>query len=124
MSTPQPAQRLVGDPSDPFGGAVESHRFAVLDPPAELGRHHHLVPHRGECLTDEFLVDEGAIHLRRVEEIYPDSTASRSTRSSPPVSGVWTVALRHAHAAKADRRDLQALTECSCVHRGSLDQFC
>jgi len=61
------SQRLLGDPTDPLGPAVEARpRISVLE--AELRRDHDLVAERGERLADDLLVRVGTVRLCGVEE--------------------------------------------------------
>ena len=72
---------------------------------------------RRQGLTDQFLVDVRAVHLGGVEErdTQLDGAAEHADHVLP-AARVRAVALRHAHAAHADRRDLKPLTQCASVH--------
>ena len=57
VSTPQSAQRVVGDLFDVLGPAVQPGDVAVgAEGEAELRRDHHLPRERREGLADQFLV--------------------------------------------------------------------
>jgi hypothetical protein len=112
----QPAQGCVGDPADLLRPAVETHRRAVLDVPAELRGDDDLVTQGLQGLADELFVDVGAVNLGGVEE--RDAALHRATQDGDHVlagAGVGAVALGHPHAAEADGGHLEALAECADV---------
>ena len=88
-------------------GRLESRPAGRVDLP-ELRGDDDLIPDGRQRVSQELLVRERAIYLRRVEERTPRSTASRiSAIASSPVQGGAAV-IAHAHAAKPERRYLQA----------------
>lgn len=75
---------------------------------AEFGRNHDLVPDGREGLADKLLVVERTVDLRGIEE--GDAALHRGANEGDhvlPVTGRRAVALAHAHAAKAESRDLR-----------------
>jgi hypothetical protein len=105
---------------DVLGAAVEAVPFprARVDVEAELGRDHHLIADRFERLADEFLVGERAVGLGRVEEGHAQvNRMPDETDHSVPV-GDGSVVRAHAHAAKAERGNLQPGTaKLTLLHR-------
>ena len=88
----------------------------VIEREAELRGDDDLVAYRRERLTDDLLVDERAVHLSGVEEGYAAVDGGADERDALLPGGHGQVALAQAHAAVADGRDLQPLTERSRVH--------
>jgi len=115
------AQRPLRGGDDVLGPAAQAHVPAALEAEPELGRDDHVVPHRGQRLAHQFLVDERAVDLGGVDE--GDAAfdgAAQHADHLVPVAGVGPVALGHAHGAQADGGDLEALAECAGVHGSSL----
>ena len=87
----------------------------VLDAEAELRREDHLVATALECAPEEFLVMEGAVDLRGVEEVEPelDCAVDGSERLGVVARAVR---LAHAHASQAEGGNLEALLPKSTLH--------
>src|SRR6185369_17947789 len=65
----QPLQCRISHLADMLGTGVETVARAVrIDTEAELGRDHHLVAERRECLAEQRLVRKGSVSLSRVEQ--------------------------------------------------------
>ena len=88
----------------------------VVEREPELGGDHHLVTDRRQCLPDELFVDERSVDLGGVEE--RDAPLDRGADQGDGVLAIGerAVALAHAHAAEAERRDLEVGAECSRLH--------
>jgi len=75
---------------------------------AEFGREHHLIPAVGDGFADEFLVGEGAVHVRRIDkgnaELYGAVDGGDGL-----ILVACAVELAHTHTAEADLRHLKAL---------------
>ena len=118
---PQPPQGRLGGPPDVLGPAGQAEAAAlVIEGEPELGGDHHVAPERGQRLADEFLVDERAVHLGRVEERDPPLHRRAEQGDVGVAVGAGPVALAHAHGAEADRGDGQAGAERAVLHGGAL----
>ena len=97
-------------PADVVGRAVDAEPAAVgAALVAEFGREHDLVAAAGDRAADESLVGERPVHVGGVEE--RDAEVERAMdRGDRFVLVRRSVELGHAHAAEADRRDLEAVT--------------
>src|SRR5215212_4247440 len=112
----QAPERLLGDPTDPLGPAVEALlRIAVLE--AELRRDYDLVPERGERLAHDLLVRVGAVCLRGVEKGDAALVGRPDQRDRLPCFGRGAISEAQAHGTVAEGGDLQAaVTECTLLH--------
>ena len=105
----EPLERAFHRLADVRRAAVEAGALlAVVEAEAELGGDGHLVAAAGERAAEQLLVLEGAIDLGGVEEGAAefDGAMQRGDRLGFVRRAVG---LAHAHAAEADRRDLQPL---------------
>ena len=103
-SEPSTASRMCSGRLSQAG----DHLLAVLDAEAELRGEDHLVAPPLERPAQQLLVGVGAVDLRRVEEGAAElDGAVDGGDGFRLVRGA--VRLAHAHAAKADGRDLKAL---------------
>ena len=69
-------ERGVAGLEDILGPAVDAEAGPVRPAlVAELGRQHDLVAPTGDGAADEFLVGERAVHVGRIEEVMPRSSA-------------------------------------------------
>ena len=92
---------------------------AVLEVEAELGRDHDLVADGRERFADELLVRERTVDLGGVEERDAALDGGADQRDHLLPVGERRVALAHAHAAEADCRDLERVSECPVLHASS-----
>jgi len=68
FSSMSPLQRCLGHLADVRRMAVETGLFAVLELEAALGRNGDLLMHGRQRFADQFFVDEGSVHLGRIEK--------------------------------------------------------
>ena len=104
----EPLQRRFGDRPDVFRPAVDADRFAFFKLEPELGGDHHLVAHRRKRCANQFLVDPGAVDLRRVEEV--DAQFDGRSQQRRHLGDIFRPAVgrTHPHAAETNNRDLEA----------------
>jgi len=81
---------------------------ASIEAEPELGGDHHLFPHGREGLAYELFVDEGSIDLGGVEEGDTEINGGTDEVDAVLLGDVETIGMAEAHAAQADRRDLQS----------------
>jgi hypothetical protein len=74
---------------------------------AELCGDHHFVADRRKRFTDEFLVDEGAIRLRRVKQGNATVMSGTDQLDHFALVGRRPIGRAHAHAAEAKSRDFE-----------------
>jgi hypothetical protein len=100
-----------------LGTAVETHLLALIEFEPELGGDDHLVPDRRQRSADEFLIDEGAIDLGRIEEIDAHvHCRAKQRRHLLRILG-RAIGKTHPHAAEPEGRDFQvAVSEFSFLH--------
>src|SRR5262245_22929847 len=96
-------QRGVTRTPDVFGRPVDSEPRAVFAPNiAELRREYDLAAAIANGSTDEALVGERAVRVRRIQEIDPELQRAMDRRDRLRIV-VLAVELRHAHAAESHR---------------------
>src|SRR5947207_4340690 len=104
----EPPERPFHRVADMLGPAVETRGFSVDDPEPELRCDHDFPPAAGDRAPDQVLVGEGTVHLGRVEERDPEIERAVDRGDRLGLVGL-AVGLAHAHAAQAERRNLEAL---------------
>ena len=122
MSVRSRLQRGLGDLLDVLGPAVHAALpglDARVEVEAELGGDHDLVADRRERLADQLLVRERAVGLGGVEEGDAALDGGADQRDHLLPVRRRAVGEAHAHAAEAEGRDLEALSECALLHRRS-----
>ena len=103
----EPLQRGVARGADVLGAAVDADPGAVGEPlVAELGGQLDLVAAAGDRPADELLVGERAVHVGGVEEGHAEVERSVDGGEAGRLVGA-AVELRHAHAAEAERGDVE-----------------
>ncbi len=118
---PQPLQRGFGDPPDLLGPAVQARprlRPGRIEVEPEFGRDHDLAAEGLQRLADEVFIGERAIDLGGVEEgdALFDRRAHQRDHLLPVVRR--PVGKAHAHAAKADGGDFEAVgSKFAFLHR-------
>ena len=119
MSVRSRLSELFDAAPDRLRAAVDAAGLARRELEAELGRDHDLVADRLERLADELLVRERAVDLRGVEE--RDAAVDRGPEQRDHLLRLRErrEAGAHAHAAEAERRDLEVQSERACVHLSS-----
>ena len=104
----------AADAGDRRPAAARSRGAAALD--AELGRHDRLFAPTFEGLADEFLIGEGAVHVRGVEEVDPEVQGAVDGGDGLGLVAP-AVEVGHPHAAEALGGDGQSLgAECALFH--------
>ena len=111
------AQTGIARRAHVFGPTVDAEEAPVLAAHVpELRREHHAVAPVAYRAPDEFFVSSDAVHVRRVQKVDAEFQRAMYGRHRLLVVAL-TVELRHAHAAKAQSRDLQsALAQLSLLH--------
>src|SRR4029453_17828326 len=89
--------------------AVQTRHFSLLDVEAELGGDRDLIADRLERLTDHILIGIWAVHFGRIEERHAGVDRCADDRDPVLSAQRLSVALADSHAAKTERRHLQAL---------------
>ena len=117
----EPPQRVVAGPAYVVGGAVDPHARSVGTPlVAELGRHHDVLPAIRDRPADERLVDEGAVHVGRVQHRHAEVQCPVDGADRLGVVG-GAVELAHPHATQPDGRDRELGVgtgpQSACTHR-------
>ena len=117
---PQALQRSLGDGTDVLRAAVETRLllrpFRRLDDvEAELGRYLHPVAQRPQSLADQNFIGEGPVDFRRVEKGHAevDGAVQRPDRIGLFLAAI---AMAHAHASEADRKDAEVCAELAWFH--------
>src|SRR5690606_38355962 len=115
----EPLQRCFRHCADMLGTAVGSGGAGSLcliaDGEAELGGDDHPVAEGLQPLADEDLVGEGAINLRRVEEV--DAKLHGTVQGADRVRLLLTaIAVAHPHAAEADGGNGKMWSKLSRLH--------
>ena len=83
---------------------------------AKLRRQHHLLAMARQRLAHKFLVREGTIHIRGVNERHPEFDCTVNGRDGLHIV-TGSIEVRHAHAAEAERRDVEtAFSQFMCFH--------
>jgi hypothetical protein len=113
---PEPLERALGALTDPLRPTVH-HLLTAIHPEPELRGDHDPVADGGEGLSHELLVREGAVHLGGIEERDAAFDGLTDERDHLRPIRCPTVGHAHAHAAEADRRDLQAVSKHPLLHR-------
>lgn len=103
----QPLQRGVGDLANALGPTVARLGCIPLLE-AELGRDHDLIANRLQGLANDFLVDERAVNLGRVEESDLALVSGADQPDRVIAIGCRPVAETQAHASETDGRDFEA----------------
>ena len=111
---PESLERGLGHLFDVFRATVQD-RPATLHPPwidvgieTELGGDHHPVSQRGKRFTDQFLICERAVDLRRIEEGDAAFHGCPEKRNHLlPVFG-RTIRKTHPHAAESQSRNFKS----------------
>ncbi len=96
--------------------------FVAFRPHAELGRDHVLVAAAGDRPADQLLVAERPVHLGGVEEVDPQLERALDRRLRFGLVGL-AVEGRHPHAAEAECRYLESLSQFSLLHAHLLRRF-
>ncbi len=117
---PQPLQRRLAGLPHVVGMPADAEALAVRAAPvAELRRDDDPIAAPVDRAADELLVDEGAVHVGRVEQRHAEVDGATDRRHRLILVGL-AVELRHPHAAEADRGDRgAAASEHTCLHRSS-----
>jgi hypothetical protein len=108
----QASQRTLDRAADVVGRAVErAERGQVagrrrVHPASELRRDHILVPVTLDRASDQFLVGQGSVQLRGVDEVDPELERPLDRRDRLVLVG-RAVERGHAHASESEGRDLQ-----------------
>src|SRR6185295_17556792 len=90
------------------------------DAESELGRNDHAALERRQALAHQLFVDERTIYLSGVEQ-RDTALHGRVQQLDHFLSiGGLAVAMVHAHAAQAERRHLESISEFSLLHAGSI----
>ncbi len=103
---PEPAQRRLARLAYVRGVAADQGRLAEPVGEAELGGQHDLVAASGDGPSDQFLVVPGAVEVGGVQEGHPEVEGMVQGRDRLGVVR-GAVAVAHAHAPQALRRDRQ-----------------
>ena len=108
----EPLQRGVARGADVLRAAVDADPGAVGEPlVAELGGELDLVAAAGDRLADQLLVGERAVHVGGVEEGHAEVERAVDGGEAGRLVGA-AVELRHAHAAEAERGDVERRRWC------------
>ncbi len=103
-----------------FGPAVDAEEFAVgAAHVAELGGENDAVAAVADGAADELLVASGAVHVGGVEEVDAGVEGAVDDGDGFGVVG-GSVELRHAHAAEAERGDVEAVASEGAVWKRSV----
>ena len=88
-----------------IGLAADPEERAVVTPhQRKFGRQEYLVAAAGDCLADQFLIDERPVHVGCVEEVHSLLQRPMDRRDRFLVV-TRAVKFAHPHAAETDRRD-------------------
>ena len=118
---PEAPKRGFCDRPDMLGAAAQAAPFAGgrVDVEAELRCNRHPVAKRRQGLADQFLVGEGPIDLRGVEEIHPAFDGRPDQGYSRPLVDRRTIGVAQTHAAEPHGRDFEpALSKFAHLHDG------
>ena len=101
-----------------LGPAVHPGLLALrAEPETELGRDHHPIAHGRQRFTHELFVGVRPVRLSRIEERDATIHGRPNERDHLLLVGGRTVAVAHAHAAQAERRNFQAtLSQFALLH--------
>src|SRR3546814_210171 len=119
----EPLERAFARGAGVGGRAVDAGDLLALEPEAEFGRDDQPVALALDRLAEQFLVREGAIDLRGVEE--GDAKVDRAVDRARRFVDVGGLAIKdvaapdHRHAADADRGDFEAVAELAIFHGAS-----
>src|SRR3954452_13293076 len=101
-------QRRLSHLTDVRGAAVKACLLTVLELEAELGRNHHLIADRRQCVADELFVREWSVRFGRIEERHTTFECCPNDRETVFTGASGAVAKADAHAAEAERRHFEA----------------
>src|SRR5262249_42760688 len=118
MVGPQSLQTSLHNLSDVLRPAVKSALLTGpgIDIEAELGGDDDLLSHRSQGFTHQFLVREGTVGFRRVEESDTVLDGGADERNALSLIDGRTIAEAQSLASQAQGRDFQAATECAFLH--------
>ena len=115
----QPPQRALAGAAGVFRAAVGADGGVAVPLHRELGGDHQPLAPALDRRADQLLVAEGPVHLGGVEEGDAEVDRLVDRAGGGVVIGVAIVDVAiadHRHAADADRRDLQAIAQCTILH--------
>src|SRR5579871_4005932 len=103
---PEALEGSDGDLTDVLRATVQSFADASVRE-TEFRRDHHLIANRCQRLSEQFLIDEGAIRFGSVEESHAPLDRATDQCNTLRLVDRRTEAIAQPHAAQTDRRDFQ-----------------